>query len=211
LNTEALRQIIGRIPRPDGGLAADLGTGEGRVVALLRDVGWDVVGCELRPEAAELARARGARIDLADMLAWAPPESVQMATCVEVIEHLPADAQLPLLRRIREWLPADGHLVFSTPQRNSVVSVLERGWAKIRGRQYDWWDPTHTSILSRREILDLVERSGFEVVEVLGVHVVSDLVAQVVKPAARLANTVHRGRIGWLGFDLVLLLRPRPS
>lgn len=199
---QLLARIVGDLPAAEGKLAADLGCGAGqRGARVLAELGWTVYGCELDPAKAELAGSFG-KIDVCDVRSWAPPEAVDLVLCAELLEHLPSDDQQPLLEEVRRWLRPGGHLVLSTPQRNSPVALVERAYSSLRHRgAYDWWDPTHVSVLRRSRLEALFARVGFVVKRRLGIHLVPELV-----PLPRLHRTVHEGPLGALGFDLIYVL-----
>jgi 2-polyprenyl-3-methyl-5-hydroxy-6-metoxy-1,4-benzoquinol methylase len=168
---------------------------------MLADAGWTVYGCELDPAKAALASCFG-KIDAGDVRSWAPPEPVDLIFCVELLEHLPSEDQQPLLRDMRRWLHPGGHLVLSTPQRHSPVALVERAYARLRHRgPYDWWDPTHVSVLRRSRLEALFSGAGFVVRRRLGIHLVPELV-----PVPALHRTAHEGVLGALGFDLIYVL-----
>lgn len=188
----------------DATTAADVGSGVGRVVGLLRSRGLSVVGCELDP-----ARAATAGVDVADARRWSPPHSVDVVTCVELVEHLPHDDHLPLVEAMASWLTPTGALVLSTPQRHSVVAWTERAFhvASRRG-PYQWWDPTHVSVSSRRYWERLFRSAHLEVSRRIGIHLVSDVVVKAVPATKRFQHSVHSGPVALVAFDLVYVLRP---
>jgi 2-polyprenyl-3-methyl-5-hydroxy-6-metoxy-1,4-benzoquinol methylase len=168
---------------------------------MLAEAGFVVCACELDP--AKAGRASSfAEVDLCDVREWSPPSPLDLALCAELIEHLPPDDQVALLRKIRTWLRPGGHLVLSTPQRNSSVALVERAYTRLRRRaRYDWWDPTHTSVLSRTSLERLFRDEGFSVHRRIGLHVVPELV-----PIPSFHWTRHEGPVSRLAFDLVYVL-----
>lgn len=197
-----LAGVVDDLHLPAGTIAADLGCGDGqRGARMLSAAGCVVHACELSPAKAELARSF-ATVEVCDVRRWSPPEPLDLVLCAELLEHLPAEDQHRLLGRIRGWLRPGGHLILSTPQRNSTVALVERAYTRLRRRgDYDWWDPTHVSVLSRRALERLISASGFSVRRRVGLHVVPELV-----PVPPLHWTVHEGPLGRLGFDLVYVL-----
>ena len=187
-----------------GTTAADVGSGVGRVVALLRARGLSVVGCELDP-----VKAATAGVDTADVRRWGPPHPVDVVTCVELVEHLPHEDHLPLVERMASWLTPTGALVLSTPQRHSVVAWTERAFhVAARRGPYQWWDPTHISVSTRRYWERLFRSAGLDVTRRVGIHLVSDVVVRAVPPMKRFQHSVHAGPVALVAFDLVYVLRP---
>lgn len=183
-------------------VAVDLGSGVGRIVEHLRRRGWTVFGCELDAEKAAVAH-----VDASDALTWNPPRAPQLVTCIELIEHLPQEAQEELIRRIRGWLTDGGLAIVSTPQRHSPVALIERGIHLLRPHlgPYTWWDPTHVSVLPRRRLERLFRETGFDILDRIGVHFAPDVL-----PVPGLRRRSFRGRLGAFGWDLVYVLAPSP-
>lgn len=177
------------------GSAADVGSGWGRIVDHLRDLGWSVQGCELDPE-----KAAKAGVDHADVRTWEPSGPFDLVSCIELIEHLPESDQALLLHRLRSWMSAGGVLVISSPQRHSPVAWWDRLEARRAGRTYDWWDPTHISVLRRRKLEGLLAETGFRVVSRVGVCFAPDAMAVRLVFCRRLRYASSGGsmwRFGW--------------
>lgn len=197
-----LTRLVEDLHLPAGAVAADVGCGDGQLGArVLRELGCVVYGCEM--DASKAARASAfAKVDVGDVRQWTPPEPLDIILCAELFEHLPAEDQPVLLRSMRGWLRPGGHLILSTPQRNSPVALFERGYTRLRRRPaYDWWDPTHVSILGRRRLEALLADTGFTIERRVGTHLVPELL-----PVSALHKTQHEGPLGLLGFDLVYVL-----
>jgi 2-polyprenyl-3-methyl-5-hydroxy-6-metoxy-1,4-benzoquinol methylase len=157
-----------------GTAAADVGSGVGRVVELLRSRGFSVVGCELDGD-----KAAAAGVDQGDVREWRPSHRVDVVTCAELLEHLPHRDHLPLLERMASWLTPTGALVVSTPQRHSLVAWTERAFHVVGRRgPYNWWDPTHVSVSTRRYWERLFARARLDVERRIGIHLVSDVVVK---------------------------------
>jgi O-antigen biosynthesis protein len=143
----------------------DIGCAAGRLgEALKARQSCRVVGVEQNPVAAVAARTR---LDLviegdAEHLDWPfPPHSFDAVVCGDVLEHL--REPLPVLRRIRGWLRADGLVVLSLPNvRNHTVvrGLLDGDWTY---EPAGLLDHTHLRFFTRREIEKLLFRAGFEV------------------------------------------------
>jgi len=202
-----MTRIIEDLCLAPGSLAADLGCGDGQNGArMLQCLGFRVHACELDPPKARRA-ATFAKVDVCDVRDWRPPEALDLVFCAELLEHLPEGDQPALLRNIRRWLRPGGYLVLTTPQRNSLVALVERAYTGLRRRgPYNWWDPTHVGVLRRGRLEALFAECGFCITRRVGCHVVPDLVRL---PA--LHRTVHEGPLSALAFDLFYVLRPTPE
>jgi SAM-dependent methyltransferase len=159
---ETARRALERIERhaPRGALL-DLGSWVGFLLAEARDRGWRrVVGVEPSEFASAFARERlGLDEVITADLFDAPLQAgtFDAITMGDVIEHLtePADA----LSRIRSQLAPGGVLWLALPDAGSRV-------ARALGRR--WWSvlPTHVQYFTRTSLQVLLERSGFEQLEV---------------------------------------------
>lgn len=202
-HTTILRTLV-RNAAHLGGVAFDLGTGPGRIVRMLTEEGFTVYGCELDPQRAVAAQqVQGAKIEVSNVLEWIPPGRADVVTCIELIEHLCLEDQQLLLERIRTWLAPGGVLILSTPQRHSVVSLIERTYSTLVRQQYMWWDHTHVSVLTRHHLEELMHASGFEIVKRVGYHIVPDLFASKLPVLKRLQHLPHGRLLRDLAFDQI--------
>lgn len=209
-HTNVIRSLVRREKRP-GAVAFDLGSGLGRVVRVLVEEGFRVYGCELDATRAQSARLSGtASVDVGNVLEWKPPGQADVVTCIELIEHLQPADQRRLLELIRSWLKPDGALVLSTPQRYSVVSIIELAYATLRRQRYSWWDDTHVSVLRHEQLIRLLRECDFEVHETVGYHLVPDLFAARIPALKRFQRRAHYGKLKNIAFDLIYLVRMAP-
>jgi SAM-dependent methyltransferase len=150
---------LARIERHvEPGPLADLGCWVGFLVEAAAERGWQPVGVEPSDWAAARARARGAEVIVAPLLgAELPGGRFAAVTMGDVIEHLPDPGAA--LDRVRELLVPGGVLWLATPDAGSRV-------ARAMGAR--WWSviPTHVHLFTRAGIARLLERHGFDVVEV---------------------------------------------
>jgi Methyltransferase domain len=209
----ALRQVVdSQHPTLAGAVAVDVGCGTGEIVSWLVADGFSTYGCEVNAARAAEARTRNpsAAIFCTDVRQWTPPRVPSLVTCMEVIEHIDRSQQAMLLRRIRQWFCCDSSvLILSTPQQRSLVSITERLYCRWKKLTYDWWDPTHLSVLPRRVMRRELVRAGFTIVDELGVGLVPDLISSHLGPLRRLVRDCgHRGVLGAIAFDIVYICRP---
>ena len=143
----------------------DIGCASGRLGKLLKDrQNAEVVGIELQPEAAALARQRLDQVlelDIEDREFDFPAGRFDCIVCADILEHVRDPAQL--LAKISRWLAPDGVLVASIPnvRHHSVVSSLLAGnWTY---ESAGLLDSDHVRFFTRREIEKLLFRQGFEI------------------------------------------------
>ncbi len=139
-------EAIERHAQPPGRLL-DFGCWVGFLGAEAAARGWDVTGAEPSRWAAERARARGVRV------VDEPGHGFDVLVLGDVIEHLPEPGA------VLERVAPGGVVWLATPDAGSRV-------ARVLGRR--WWSviPTHVHLFTRRSMRALLERSGFELLEI---------------------------------------------
>ena len=159
---ETARRALARIERyvSHRGALLDLGCWVGFLLAEARDRGWSrTLGVEPSEFASGYARERlGLEVVTADLFAVSlQPGAFDAVTLGDTIEHLvsPADAFV----RIRELLAPGGVVWLALPDAGSVI-------ARAMGRR--WWSviPTHVQYFTRSSLERLLERCGFEQLEI---------------------------------------------
>jgi SAM-dependent methyltransferase len=116
-----IRAELDRLPLPMGAQVLDAGCGSGRTLEELRDFG-EVSGIELNPDAAEVARSRGAfdvRIGRLEEMPW-DDGTFDLITCLDVIEHTPDDRVT--LAELRRVCKPGGWLLVTVPAYQSLWS-----------------------------------------------------------------------------------------
>ena len=109
----------------------DVGCAYGGFLRAWRERGADVVGVEIEPALAALARENlsggPGKVVLADILACDPAAlgAFDVVACNDVIEHV-ADARL-LVDRVRTLLTADGVAYFEIPNPDAIAFVTRDG------------------------------------------------------------------------------------
>lgn len=166
---EFLVRAVGAPPKR----VLDTGCAGGHVSLMLRKLGHDVVALELNDRMAREARRRGIAVVQHDLELPLPlaDESFDAVHACEIVEHLfDTEGFLAELRRV---LVAGGVLVVSTPNLNSLANRAR----VVAGRPLPMWGayPTdlhgsHVRVLNRRKLVELLERTGFEVREVTGMN-----------------------------------------
>ena len=132
----------------------DVGCGRGELLELLGAHGIDAEGIDSDPAMVDHCRAKGLeRVTVADGVAWlgkAAPGSLGAVFAAQVVEHLPYDALLELLRASRRALVPGGVLVTETVNPHSPQAL-----------KHFWIDPTHRHPLFPEVMLTLCRLTGF--------------------------------------------------
>jgi SAM-dependent methyltransferase len=166
---ETARRALARIEHhlvPEGSNGAprarrllDLGCWVGFLLAEASERGWEAVGVEPSQFASQYARERlGLDVRTGDLLTSPLPLGNYDAVVMgDVIEHLPRPGEA--LNRMAELLRPSGIAWLALPDAGSLVA---------RGLGRRWWSviPTHVQFFTRESIRTLLERHGWEVLEI---------------------------------------------
>jgi SAM-dependent methyltransferase len=157
------RIVAGRLGKlPGRGGALDIGAGDGAFVERLLDLGFSrVVGLEPSPAArgAASARVRDSIRQEAFEAGVFDAGTFSLVTCLQTIEHVPDP--LAVCREAGRLLEAGGALL--------LVCHDRRAWsARLLGRRSPIYDIEHLQLFDRATVRELLERSGFERIEVHG-------------------------------------------
>ena len=164
-----LSRMVGGLLPQDWGEAKllDVGSGDGYTIRLVKPSG-DVVGIDTDPSMAAPARERG--IDFREGSAYGlpfPDSSFDLATMVEVVEHLerPVDA----LTEVRRVLRDGGYVVITTPVPKASWRMIWWAWSKL-GPGKRWENTPHVSDLhmwgkkgAPEGLATILQRLGFAV------------------------------------------------
>ncbi len=138
----------------------DVGCGDGRFLARMRLLGWNVLGVETDTEAARIARERRGVDVIEGTLEEASLKDAafDVITLSHVIEHV--HQPLVLLAECYRLLKPGGRLVILTPNAES----LGHKFFRHRWGQFD--PPRHLHLFSKQTLLWAVERLSFRIKEV---------------------------------------------
>jgi 2-polyprenyl-3-methyl-5-hydroxy-6-metoxy-1,4-benzoquinol methylase len=146
-------RFLRRAGLPRGARVLDVGAGPGRLVAALREAGYDATGIEPSARSAALAEVAGARV-LRRGVAEHDDADLDAVVLWHVLEHLedPAGA----LATVRGWLRPGGLALVATPNAASLQ-------AAIGGDGWMHWDaPRHRAHFTADGLERLLGRTGFE-------------------------------------------------
>ncbi|HUP04959.1 MAG TPA: class I SAM-dependent methyltransferase [Bryobacteraceae bacterium] len=164
---EALRDL------PSNAVVADLGCGNGFVLAHFRQPNRELHGFEVsRTGLAEAARAypdiHFEEADLAkEMDSHALAGRCDAVISTEVVEHV----FLPRVyaRNCHRLLKPNGALVISTPYHGYLKNLFLAAADKMDFHYTALWDYGHIKFWSRRTLTRLLEEAGFQVTQFRGV------------------------------------------
>ena len=139
----------------------DIACGPGTFIASIdrgRSFGVDIAAAQLAYARETHGTARAAWVAcLADRLPFAP-ESFDVVTSIELIEHIPESAALAMLRSARGLLRPGGRLILTTPNYRSPWLALEPLVSIIGEVDYR---KEHIERYNRQRLAGLLELAGF--------------------------------------------------
>ncbi|MEW6202618.1 MAG: class I SAM-dependent methyltransferase [bacterium] len=141
-DTKKFNNICGDLERllPGRGRVLDIGCSIGLFLKIARSRGWDTVGMELNTKAVRYAREK-LKLDVRECLlheAGFEPESFDVITLWEVLEHVPDPASL--LEECRGYLRKGGLLGLLVPNRNALSAmILHEHCSCFGGRNHLWY------------------------------------------------------------------------
>lgn len=148
------------LPKPTlGQKLLDIGCGNGSFLELAKAAGWDVAGIDPDPSAVNAARQRGLQVATGSITLYdGELNCFDAITLSHVIEHLHHPEQV--IQAAHRLLKPDGTLFVDTPN-------IDSKGAKLWGSHWRGLEtPRHLVIFSRKALINLLERTGFENVRI---------------------------------------------
>jgi 2-polyprenyl-3-methyl-5-hydroxy-6-metoxy-1,4-benzoquinol methylase len=139
------------------GRLVDLGCGNGDMLVMAGQLGWEAIGIELDPAAAQVSRVRTGGVVLEGSYARLGElrGEIDCVICSHVLEHV--QNPLDMLASIAEALRPGGILLLSLP--NATSSMRQHFGDDWRGLEA----PRHLSIPSMRQLTATLAETGFSV------------------------------------------------
>jgi SAM-dependent methyltransferase len=118
------------------GSLLDVGSGTGEVLMVARERGWRTQGVEPERTAAEMARSRGLKVEIAALEeSGLPVGSFDIVSAFHVLEHIPDSRAF--LRTLRRWARPGGFVAIEVPNFKSVQRRrLHENWTGFRPREH---------------------------------------------------------------------------
>jgi 2-polyprenyl-3-methyl-5-hydroxy-6-metoxy-1,4-benzoquinol methylase len=153
------RNVRHMLPAPDSGPVLDIGCGQGELVRLLTEDGYDAEGVDISPEQVTIAHASGVpQVRQGDYRATLVSRSGQLAavTATDVLEHLSKTEVMETFDLVAAALAPNGVFVARVP--NAVNPF---------GGNIRYGDFTHESWYTAGSVRQLAAATGFSSVTVL--------------------------------------------
>lgn len=138
----------------------DVGCGNGRFLALLRDFGppdWELEGIDFDPDAARRCRERGFAAHVGRVEEFEPDgRGFDAVVMLQLIEHV--DDPVRIAERVFALLRPGGVFIVETPNTAGL---------DYRAFRRSWWGhyhfPRHWNLFSTRSLHAMLERAGFAI------------------------------------------------
>ena len=144
-------ELLATLPK---GRFMDVGCGNGQVVDVASQLGWDAMGLEIDPEAVLSARRSGLNIVEGSYEKLSEyKQEFDCIFCSHVLEHVHDPRNM--LAKLKSAIKIGGVLIISLP--NSLSTLRRHFGNDWRGLEA----PRHLSIPSETELVQLLEEQGF--------------------------------------------------
>lgn len=133
----------------------DVGCGWGLLMQAFKTKGFQVEGIDISAGQVAAARGRGFNVQhVPDSAAFleANPDTYEVITLFDVLEHVGSDEQVRLMAGIAKALKPGGRLLLKSPSAYSCVASVMR-----------YIDPTHQNVLANPVLTFLCANSNLEV------------------------------------------------
>lgn len=132
----------------------DIGCAYGFALRALKGIGFtNIEGVELSPQQAAVASAAGFNVEVTEDTAEflrERPEKYGFILLMDVLEHVPVQEQIPLLKAIHGALKPGGRLFLTVPNANAILASR---WRYI--------DFTHHSSFTEHSLDFVLKNAGF--------------------------------------------------
>lgn len=145
------------LPSVKPGRMLEVGCSSGNYMEQARAAGWSVDGIEFSPEAAAIARDKGFSVQTGalEKLNSLSLTKYDLITGWMVLEHL--HEPVAALRKLREWIKADGYLVASVPSAESLSRKMFGSYS------YDLQLPNHLFHFTPQTLAKVMKNSGWQI------------------------------------------------
>lgn len=139
----------------------EIGSAKGYLLAILKDLGWDVFGIEISSKAAKYAREKFKvpcfTGTLEQFITTDQVEKYPLVLAIDLIEHVLDPAQF--IEQIQQVISPGGYLIIDTP--NGAAANI-----KTFGGDWGGFNPFHLFVFSPDNLSQLLEEFGFVVEKV---------------------------------------------
>ncbi len=156
--------MLAHVPTPTSTL--DVGSGSGFFLEIMKSRGLTAEGVEINERAAATTAQRVGTTVHPGTVFDVPERTYQAVTLWDVVEHV--NDPLGLLDRVHDLVEQDGWLFIETPNEGALLdrSVLGLDRLGLRWPAEMFYGIHHIVLFRAETIRDLLQRAGFEIVEI---------------------------------------------
>ncbi len=116
-------KAVDRLLQKRSGCLLDVGCGRGLILDYFAGRGYDVTGVDISPEAVEMVRQNGHKVQVLDLEQEEISEKYDVILCLEVLQQL--HDPVAVLGKLVSALHENGELVVSMPNEFHIISRLK--------------------------------------------------------------------------------------
>jgi ubiquinone/menaquinone biosynthesis C-methylase UbiE len=129
-----------------------------------------IIGLDLSDKAVEYAQEKYGSKKISFMVSDAqnihlPSSKFDLVSAIEILEHV--ENPLAVLKEIHRVLKSNGTLLLAVPISNFGFETIWYLWTKTKGRV---WKDAHLHKFKNKDIVDIIESSGFSIKEIKNSH-----------------------------------------
>lgn len=192
----------------------DVGCAGGLFLDVARQRGWDVQGVEVSEHAAAVARERRCvKVHVGDVAELDLPQHAWDAvTLMDALEHMAEPGEL--LERLRGLIAPGGVLMLVLPNDRNLTTMLAMAIYRLTARRVAYpasrvHQIYHVAYFTPATISALLERHGFEVVEIAPDETVRGLLNETPFVRASVGAVFGLARVLRLQNKMVVIARPK--
>lgn len=164
--------------------AIDLGCGRGEWLEWIRELGFEAAGTDLDPEMLADCRALDLPVqekDALEVLKSLSPDSIALVSAFHLVEHLPFDQVIELIKQAHRVLMPGGMIIMETPNSENLGV----------GTWNFYLDPTHQRPIPHLLLEFTTQFGGFAFTKILRVNEQASLADPTAAAAAAAATSAE--------------------
>jgi len=141
----------------------DIGCGRGELLHLVKDLGLKGIGIDLNKAMVDRCKQIGyeaVQQDALDFLRQQPSSSLAAIGGIHIVEHIPFEQLLSLLKECYRTVAPGGFVFFETPNAENVVV----------GSLTFWYDSSHLKPIPPEALAFVLQYAGFAETEIMRMH-----------------------------------------
>jgi 2-polyprenyl-3-methyl-5-hydroxy-6-metoxy-1,4-benzoquinol methylase len=116
------------MPKDKNAKLLDIGVGRGEMLSFFKNQGYvNYLGIDISRSCVDFCKSLGLNVELVDSISSFlkdKPETYDLITMIDVLEHIPKDEVIPTLKAINNSLKSGGILIIQVPNLNSPEGFL---------------------------------------------------------------------------------------